>query len=342
MRTPTPIYRAQGKTWQIDTCGPQMAAIAGKKIVFHGLSHGAYPGVALAKKELPELSSIGHWVAVQAQDWGLDLHRNEGIEICWLEGGHLAFEVDGKAYDLHPDDLTLTRPWQQHKLGAPHLGANRLHWLILDVGVRRPNQAWVWPPWVVMSSPDRAELALRLRESDRPVLRAGPEIRAIFRRLAQAVASHPQANQTSLLAILVNELLWHLLQCLRHAPPQDRTGNARDQEVALRERTVGLFLEDLQRHPEHLEQAWSVQSMAAECGMGVTAFTAIVSACAGATPMEWLAARRLERGAQLLRSEPKRAITDIALACGFSSSQYFATRFGRQFGCTPGQWRGRD
>ncbi len=338
MPSPIPIYREQGKTWQVDTCRPQMAAIAHKKIVFHGLSHGTYPGAMLARKELPQLSGIGHWVAVKAQDWGLDLHRNEGVEICWLESGQLAFEVDGKPYDLRPDDLTLTRPWQAHKLGAPHLGANRLHWLILDVGVRRPNQAWVWPDWVVMSAQDRAELALRLRESDRPVMPASPEIRHLFRRLAQAVEAHPQTNQATPLAILINDLLWRLLESLRHAP-QLKQGTVRDQETALRERTVDLFLEDLLRHPKHLEHAWSVRSMAAECGMGVTAFTAIVRGRIGATPMEWLAVRRLERAARLLRDEPGRPVTDIALACGFSSSQYFATRFGRQFGCTPGKWR---
>lgn len=302
--------------------------------MFHALSHGAYPGVPLPPGELPQLSGVGHWTAAQPQDWGLDAHRNEGVEICWLESGQLAFEADGKRHDLKPGALTLTRPWQLHKLGAPHLAANRLHWLILDVGVRRPNQAWVWPAWVVLSPPDRDELALRLRESDQPVLHATPEIRTLFRRLALAVENHPQASQTSHLAILINDILWHLLEWLRRNPEIKPAG-----EAVLRERTVRLFLDDLARHPKHLGQPWSVKTMAAECGMGVTSFTAVAKACIGATPMEWLADRRLEQAAKLLRQEPGRAVTDIAMACGFSSSQYFATRFGRQFGCTPGQWR---
>lgn len=336
--SPTPIYRAPDATWQIDSCQPQLAAIAAGKIAFHALSHGTYPGERLKTGELPGISSIGHWTAAKAQDWGLEAHRNEGVEICWLESGALDFEVDGKRHDLNPDALTLTRPWQMHKLGAPHLGANRLHWLILDVGVRRPNQPWRWPAWVVMSPADRDELALRLRESDRPVLRATPEIRAIFRRLAQAVEAHPKANQVSPLAISINDLLWRLLESMRGAA-QARQGDARAPEAALRERTVRLFLDDLSRHPEHFEQPWTVKTMAAECGMGVTAFTALARACVGIPPMEWLAVRRLEHGAQLLRRDPARAVTDIALACGFSSSQYFATCFGRKFGCTPGAWR---
>ena len=100
---------------------------------------------------LPGVKSLGFWDADHRQDWGLDWHRNEGIELTLLESGRLPFSVDGQDLDLKPGDLTITRPWQLHRVGRPHVTACRLHFLILDVGVRRPHQRWKWPPWLVLS-----------------------------------------------------------------------------------------------------------------------------------------------------------------------------------------------
>ena len=33
------------------------------------------------------------------------------------------------------------------------------------------------------------------------------------------------------------------------------------------------------------------------------------------------------------------SVTEVALACGFSSPAYFAQQFGRRYGCTPRAWR---
>ena len=37
----------------------------------------------------------------------------------------------------------------------------------------------------------------------------------------------------------------------------------------------------------------------------------------------------------MLRKEPDLSITDVAFACGFNSSQYFATRFRQRFNAAP-------
>ena len=57
------------------------------------------------------------------------------------------------------------------------------------------------------------------------------------------------------------------------------------------------------------------------------------------TPIEYLTRCRLEHACSLLQSEPARSVTDIALACGFETSQYFATVFARHFGRSPRIWR---
>jgi AraC family L-rhamnose operon regulatory protein RhaS len=57
------------------------------------------------------------------------------------------------------------------------------------------------------------------------------------------------------------------------------------------------------------------------------------------TPIQYLNHCRLTAAARLLKETPNRSITQIALNCGFASSQYFATLFRRHFGVTPRAFR---
>lgn len=75
---------------------------------------------------------------MNAEAFKQEMHRREGIEICCLLGGETAFATEFEAQTLRPGDITITRPWQRHRLGDPHIRACCLFWIILDVspGVR--------------------------------------------------------------------------------------------------------------------------------------------------------------------------------------------------------------
>lgn len=326
---PLPIFQEHGKTYQADRCQPLVRAVERGELELVALARGQYPGRKLNAAALPGIKTIGCWDARHAQDWGLDWHRNEGIELTFLERGGIDFAVDRRTAHLRPGDLTVTRPWQQHRLGNPNIGAGRLHWLILDVGVRRPHQPWQWPSWLVLTKPDLQELTKILRHNERPVWRATPEVRHCFQRIAAAV----ETAAISRLAALLNELFVLVLEMLR----QQRV--TLDESLASTERTVELFWTDLQHNLDHLGAPWTVETMARQCGLGVTHFIHHSKQLTNTTPIAHLNHCRLEAAAALLKKEPSRSITDIAFACGFTSSQYFATQFRRQFGSTPRAYR---
>ncbi len=328
-----PLYRDGGQVYRIDSCGPQRAAVAAGKIKFHALTHGHYPGAELPPNVLPGVTSLGHWDAWAAQDWGLEDHRNEGIEIVFLETGRMPFIVDGHTLALEPGDLTITRPWQLHRLGDPHIGPGRLHWLILDVGVRRPSQAWQWPPWVMLEASDLEELTDKLRLNEQPVWRSTPEIAHNFAELAQCVEQHGRTRIVSRLTVHLNHLLLSLLEALC---AQCRRA---DSKLITRQRTVDLFLKDLANNPASLAEPWTLEALAAQCGMGLTQFGEHCHSLTNLSPKQYLIRCRLEQAARCLREEQRRSITSIALDCGFASSQYFATTFRRRFGCAPLAWR---
>jgi AraC family L-rhamnose operon regulatory protein RhaS len=236
---------------------------------------------------------------------------------------------------LNSGDLTVTRPWQRHRVGDPHVTAGRLHWLILDVGVRRPHQAWHWPPWLVLSRPDLRELADRLRHNEQPVWHAGDDLRQCVRRLAHVVEADPTPDRLSWVALYLNELFLLLLRLCRRSPAE------LDSALSSSLRTVELFLAELRADSDLLAQEWTLPHLAAHCGLGVTRFVHHCRQLTESTPMHYLAACRLDAAREQLRREPDLTITEVAARCGFASSQYFATLFGRRFGEPPGAWRAR-
>jgi AraC-like DNA-binding protein len=58
--------------------------------------------------------------------------------------------------------------------------------------------------------------------------------------------------------------------------------------------------------------------------------------------MQYLNHCRLEAVARRLQEQPGRSITNIALDCGFASSQYCATLFRRAYRLTPREFRRRS
>jgi AraC family L-rhamnose operon regulatory protein RhaS len=278
---------------------------------------------------------VGYWDATEDQEWGLDWHRNEGLELTFLERGRLPFAVDGRQYMLEADDMTVTRPWQLHRVGNPQVNASRLHWLIIDLGVRRPHQEWQWPSWLLLSRQDLDELTAFLRQNEQTIWRGTQELRHCWQQIAAAVSNPRDASGISRVGVRLNDLFLLLLDLLR------RKRVRMDESLTSSRRTVSLFLEDLQTNPTHLALPWTVGRMAEACGLGVSQFIQHVRRLTTLTPVQFLTRHRLELAARLLVQDLQTSVTDIALQCGFSSSQYFATVFSSKHRESPREFRRR-
>ncbi|HVO21005.1 MAG TPA: AraC family transcriptional regulator [Anaeromyxobacter sp.] len=331
---PAPLrFREGGRVYVADSCEPLKRAARAGELELKAWGRGSYPGTPFPPRRAREVRSVGVWDARRPQSWGLPWHTNEGLELTYVARGRVPFAVEGRAFHLTRGALTITRPWQPHRLGDPALPANRLVWIILDVGVYRPNQAWVWPDWLLCSREDRARLATLLRHNDRPVFPADRRCADAFESLAELLGSGggPAASET-LLKLTVNEILVATLRMLeRQDLPLDRS-------LGQSQRLVREFLRAL---PGHLDEHWTLASMAEACGLHRTRFAHHCRQITSLNPVALLNARRLEAARRLLLEAPQRSVTEVALSCGFGSSQYFATRFRRDQGLSPRQYRAR-
>lgn len=319
--------------FQRDPCIAQQEAIKAGKISFHGLTHGHYPGIHLPQNALPGLRSIGFWDAVGMQDWGMELHRNEGLEISLLETGSMDFTVEKRIFHLVPGTLTVTRPWQLHRHGVPHVGPGRFNWLILDIQALAPKETWQWPPWIDLFPTDLQELNRRLRNDQECVWKVLPDTVLAFRRLAGYLARPNPSAHLSAIRLNINHILLGLLETIRSSEASPRQKNIPRLHAA------DEFLRQLHSNPSLLSERWTLESMAKHCGVGTTALTSHCHAVMNTTPMDHLNLCRLSWAAEQLKQFPHLSIMQIALDAGFSSSAYFATRFRERYGKSPHVYR---
>ncbi|WP_242082599.1 AraC family transcriptional regulator [Aestuariivivens sediminis] len=322
-------FEAEGVVYHADTCLPLIDAVKRKKLKFKALARYTYPGDRLTNDTMG-LNSVGYWDANEPQDWGLDWHRNEGIEIHFLESGSMPYSQEGKDMMLSPNSLTITRPWEAHKVGNPKIGMGKFYWVILDLGVRRPHQKWVWPDWIMLAQNDLERLTTILRQNEKMHWKAGNRIRDCFQRISQVVNTDVEGSNASRIRLLVNYLLILILDLLN---TEDMELN---EDLIDSSRSVQLFLSELDKN---LADDWTIGKMAKSAGVGLTRFTHHCKRLTNLTPMRYLMIKRVEMSKKLLVEAPNLSISEIAFSCGFSTSQYFSTVFKKHEKCTPIEYR---
>ena len=317
-----------------DDCQPVRQALARGEVRMAARVRGQYPGTPLAPGRLPGLRTIGYWDAVGPQTWGLPMHRNEGIEICYLFSGEMVFATDHDSVLLRPGDITITRPWQRHRLGDPNIRPCRLFWVILDVESGSGREAWQFPDWIGPDAESRRELLRVFRMNQLCHVADDGQLLRDFLLSACDRLDEPTALETAHVADTVNHLLLAVARIL-----SGEAGGPHDDPHGF-DQTVRGFYQGLEASVETAAEPWTVAGIARACRVGPTYLNASCKEMFNATPSDQLCRIRLAHAARLLRQSPRRPITEVAFAVGFNSSQYFATRFRKQFGITPREFRG--
>jgi AraC-like DNA-binding protein len=325
------MFRGSDGSYRDDPTMPLRRARARGDIGLWAWGRAEYPGEPLAPGDFPGLLSAGMWEVEADQNWGLDWHYNEGVEVTFVTRGRVGFGTTQEEHDLQRGWVTVTRPWQRHHLGAPNVTACTLGWFVLDVGALRPNQRWDWPAWLPLREREARRLTDRLRGSERSIWPITTELTHALDRLERTMRGQ-HAHPVPRVAVGIAEVLLELSDLI------DDDERAVDPYYSSSERTVEVFLGSLHAR---LAEPWTVDSMSAACGLGRTRFIYYCRQTVNAAPLDYLNGLRVDRALDLLKTT-QLSVADISYACGFSSSQYFATVFKRQFGRSPSTARGYE
>jgi len=323
------VFTEPGALMYAGNCADLYAASLEGKVTLNAWTRRKYPGKPLGDA-LPQVLSVGGWDAARSQDWGLKEHCNEGVKIAYLARGSMVLKVDGHRHEVSEGQMFVVRPWQLHQFGDPHVAASQIIWVLFDVGVRRPHEDWIWPDWMAWSGRDTGRLTQLLSRNEQHVLTASRDVARSFHDIAEIVAGHEVAANETRLRLHISLMLLQFMQQLERQAP------ALDEALASSKRTVQIFLDRL---PHALDENWTLENMAAECRLSRTQFSQHCQALTNMTPVRYLQMVRLEAAKKWLGERASATVTEIALECGFSSSQYFATCYKRRFGLSPQQAR---
>jgi AraC family L-rhamnose operon regulatory protein RhaS len=321
------VFRAPGSLLYADNCKDLQAAAQRGEVRLVAWTRGGYPGIPLEAR-LPGLCTAGFWDAARPQNWGLKRHCNEGVKIAYVARGTVVLDVDGVSHTLQTGQMFIIRPWQLHAIGNPLVGPSQLVWTMIDMGVRRPDSVWQWPSWFLWSDADAKQLTDYLALNDRSVFAASRETAESFGNLRDLIETASPAEAETRLKLLINMLMVAILDQMKADPPP------MFEDFATSRKTVEVFLGRL---AFALDRDWTLDDMAAECGLSRTRFAHYCALITNQTPIRFLRQLRLKQAASLIGREPHRSLTDIALSCGFGSSQYFSNAYKREFGVSPSQ-----
>lgn len=255
-------------------------------------------------------------------------HRNRGLELVLVEQGHLEWQVENQPESLFPGSLFFTLPWQAHGSRLIREPENRIIYFLLALP-QDPQET------SVLSFPDELNCTRQEAEFISEALlkahchaRTAPSfVQLLFSELLREL-DNDNPERDLLCAALFKTLLLQTA-CLFSRPDAP----ARDPRSS--RQNVLKILTDVR---QHLDEEWTLDTMANRCGMKRTRFATLCRELTGYTPLHYLSRLRFEQACQLLR-KTKKSITDITFDCGYSSSQYFAAQFKKSAGMTPTEYR---
>lgn len=167
------------------------------------------------------------------------------------------------------------------------------------------------------------------------LLRAN-EPQTVALRTTMTMLASEMANRAAGSGLVVQRLADILIvQCLRaHVESSSGTCNT-GLLRAFSDPHIGVALKAMH---EKVEAPWTVQKLAAACGMSRSAFALRFKEMVGQTPLDYLTTWRMQKAATLLQKENGKLV-DIAKSVGYGSEAAFSTAFKRVAHVAPREFR---
>ena len=254
----------------------------------------------------------------------LRLHFNEGIEICYVTKGRYNWVVGDKNYMLFPGDGFVTCPWQKHGSPKEVVDLGEIYWIVIKPKVFSENGQFNLGDWSRLKRAENQLLFNVLSKNTNHSLKKAQLLQKLFVELHKELTDK-DFGYYQRVCNLVEELLISTVRLLQNRENQI----VKNQQWFLNFETI---LKD------NISKKWTLDEMVKESKIGITTFTKLVKECSGYTPANYLIFLRLEKAKELLKNTTNK-LTDIALECGFYSSQHFSSTFSKWVGVAPFVYR---
>lgn len=258
----------------------------------------------------------------------LGLHSHPAFEMIAVLAGRPRWQVDGRVQEVPAGWVHFNLPGQMHGSADAEEAPRAITWVLfgLDRDYSGRPRRFAFHPDLGIPTADTGRMVRRFAAAERHACPASAQLLWLLERIVTERRQRRVAWK-ALNARYAAAALYEFERCLQ-APQPAATADAAEDRVR-------TFLRDLSTC---CGEEWSLERMAATCGLGRTRFTECCHAIAGESPSAALQRRRIQQAQHLLRTT-RRSITAIALDCGFGTSQYFARIFRTHTGMSASAWR---
>lgn len=173
---------------------------------------------------------------------------------------------------------------------------------------------------------DRSPAAIQL---DEKTFSEDPRITQLYRHFLLSSDWQQQANHL-MLSTASTLLMTHMVQ--NYSNVQWRLPDVRGGLAPAVLRNIQAYIE------QHLSEPLTLSELALEAGLSEFHFARMFKQSTQLAPHQYVMLRRMSRAEELVKNSPL-SLTDIAMACGFSSASHFSNRFKATLGVTPSQLR---
>ncbi|MFI5356679.1 MAG: helix-turn-helix domain-containing protein [Opitutales bacterium] len=261
----------------------------------------------------------------------LPTHRDHGLEIIFLEKGALNWHAEGRVERVTAGSVYFSLPWEKHGSVDEFEPGHTWHWVQIGIegGLRRPRRHFRFHRDIGIPPAEARVISAVLTRTGRHCHRATPRLAWLLPAIVEELAK-PGRFGDGYARALARLAVLELVRCIESdgEPPAG---------AAASEQRVGQVIAVLR---ERCDERWTLEAMAEACGLGRSRFATLCRRQTGDSPLGLVNRLRVDRAKALLR-QADRNITDIAFACGFSSSQYFARVFRTFTGMDARSYRAR-
>lgn len=266
---------------------------------------------------VPEIPVLGYNKSAKVKG-GVERHRHDGImEITYCIRGSLKFDCNGKTYNVLPGEVFWAGPTDVHRLHSNELGS-RLRWIFFRLP--KPGESIVG-----LRSNESDWLVRRMRNLPARVFDGGSRVGTAFEELFIAYDMVKRGTPERTLRIRKGAL--DLLVAL-----VDTGYRPRQKDSACQ---LERLVDQMRRNPMG---DFDIDALAPGMGMSPVYLVGKFKRLSGLPPHAFLLKCRIHHSATLLEKSGM-SIGDIAMSLKFASAQHFATRFKKEMGKTPTEWR---
>ena len=275
-------------------------------------------------KEFSFINDFGFEEYKDIRQKPLGLHYNEGIEFCYVSKGRYEWIVGEKNHILFPGNGFVTCPWQQHGSPRDVVDLGEIYWIVIKPELFTEEGSFYLGDWTRFSSAENKLIGVTLSKNSKHIIQKAQPLKILFENLHHEI-ENKKFGYFQRVSNLVEEFLIGTVRIIQ------------SKENQIKENKNGFNKFDDLINAD-ITKKWTLSDLSQMTHLGITTLTHLVKDYTGYTPANYIIYLRLEKAKKQLRNTSM-SLTNIALDCGFYSSQHFSSTFSRWIGMTPSRYR---